>query len=34
MHGTGKRFVYILRSDRDPHRHYVGISEDPNRRLE
>jgi putative endonuclease len=34
MHGIGKRFVYILRSESDPDRHYVGISADPDRRLE
>ena len=34
MHGIGKRFVYILRSDADPDRHYVGITTDPDRRLE
>lgn len=34
MHGIGKRFVYILRSDHDPARHYVGITEDPEGRLE
>ena len=33
MQGTGKRFVYILRSDRDPSRHYVGLTEDVERRL-
>lgn len=33
MVGIGKRFVYILRSDREPARHYVGITEDPDRRL-
>jgi putative endonuclease len=34
MQGIGKRFVYILRSDTNAARHYVGISEDPDRRLE
>jgi predicted GIY-YIG superfamily endonuclease len=34
MTGLGKRFVYILRSDSDPDRHYVGIASDPERRLE
>jgi putative endonuclease len=34
MQGIGKRFVYVLRSDSDPARHYVGIAEDPDRRLE
>jgi len=28
MHGVGKRFVYVLRSDRDPNRHDVGITND------
>src|SRR5512136_979707 len=34
MRGVGKRFVYILRSDTAPDRHYVGITSDPDRRLE
>jgi predicted GIY-YIG superfamily endonuclease len=34
MRGIGKRFVYILRRDSDPARHYVGITTDPDRRLE
>ena len=34
MHGIGRRFVYILRSESDPDRHYVGITSDPDRRLE
>jgi putative endonuclease len=34
MHGVGKRFVYILRSQSDPTRHYVGITSDVGRRLE
>jgi hypothetical protein len=34
MQGVGKRFVYVLRSDSDPDRHYVGITSDPDRRLE
>jgi predicted GIY-YIG superfamily endonuclease len=34
MQGAGKRFVYILRSDSDRDRHYVGITSDPERRLE
>jgi predicted GIY-YIG superfamily endonuclease len=29
-----KRFVYILRSDADPDRHYVGLTSDVKRRLE
>ena len=27
VRGIGKRFVYIIRSDADPGRHYVGITE-------
>jgi hypothetical protein len=27
MHGIPKRFVYILRSDTDRSRHYVGITD-------
>ena len=34
MQRTGKRFVYILRSESNPDRHYVGITADPDRRLE
>jgi putative endonuclease len=34
MQGSGARFVYILRSDVDPSQHYVGRSEDVDRRLE
>jgi predicted GIY-YIG superfamily endonuclease len=34
MRGIGKRFVYIIRSDSDPERHYVGITSDVNERLE
>ena len=34
MHGIGKRFVYVLRNDRDPNRHYVGIMSDVDNRLE
>lgn len=34
MLGTGKRFVYILRSSSDPTRHYVGITSDVDERLE
>ena len=33
MRGIGKRFVYILRSESDPSRHYVGITEDFDQRL-
>jgi putative endonuclease len=29
-----KRFVYILRSESDPRRHYVGITSELRRRLE
>ncbi|MDD1721798.1 MAG: GIY-YIG nuclease family protein [Euryarchaeota archaeon] len=34
MRGIGNRFVYVLRSDTDPARHYVGITSDPDSRLE
>jgi putative endonuclease len=34
MHGLEKRIVYILRSDSDPSRHYVGITTDVRGRLE
>ena len=34
MQGVGKRFVYGLRSDRDPNRHYVGITADVESRLD
>jgi len=34
MKGTGKRFVYILRSQQDPARHYVGVTSDVDARLE
>jgi putative endonuclease len=34
MNGIGKRFVYVLRSDRDPSRHYVGVTENVENRLE
>ncbi len=33
MQGSGKRFVYVLRSDRDSDRHYVGLAADVARRL-
>ena len=33
MHGTGKRFVYVLRSETDPDRHYVGVTSDIAERL-
>ena len=34
MRGIGKRFVYVLRSDSDPDRHYVGVTSDVDNRLE
>ena len=34
MHGIEKRIVYILRSDTDPGRHYVGLTNDLPARLE
>jgi len=34
MHGIGRRFVYVLRSDRDHSRHYVGMTSDVENRLE
>lgn len=34
MHGIGKRFVYILRSDSNPSRHYVGMTSDVENRLD
>ena len=34
MHGIEKRIVYILRSEADPSRHYVGITNDLAARLE
>jgi len=34
MHGIGKRFVYILRSEFDRDRHYVGVTSDVDARLE
>jgi len=34
MHNVEKRIVYMLRSDRDPSRHYVGITNDLRSRLE
>ena len=33
MEGIGRRFVYILRSERDPARHYVGRTADVPERL-
>ena len=32
--GIGARFVYVLRSDSDPSRHYVGRATDVDERLE
>ena len=34
MHGVGARFVYILKSDTDPDRHYVGRTANVDGRLE
>ena len=34
MHGIEKRTVYIIRSDADPSRHYVGLTNDLRARLE
>ena len=34
MQGIGARFVYILRSNTDPSRHYVGRTSDLDERLE
>jgi predicted GIY-YIG superfamily endonuclease len=34
MHGIEKRIVYILRSDADPFRHYIGITNDLRGRLD
>ena len=31
--GPAKRFVYVLRSDADPERHYVGLTADVEKRL-
>ena len=33
MMGTGARFVYILRSDTDPARHYVGRTSNVDERV-
>jgi predicted GIY-YIG superfamily endonuclease len=33
MRCIGRRFVYVLRSERDPARHYVGITSDVDERL-
>ncbi len=34
MRGIGRRFVYVLRSDSDPSRHYVGVTSNVEQRLE
>ena len=34
MHGIEKRIVYVLRSESDPRRHYVGITNDLSARLD
>jgi putative endonuclease len=34
MKGIGKRFVYVLRSECDPSRHYVGVTSDGESRLD
>jgi len=34
MLGAGKRFVYILRSESNPWRHYVGVASDVDERLD
>jgi predicted GIY-YIG superfamily endonuclease len=34
MQGIGKRFVYVLRSQSNPARHYVGATSDVANRLE
>jgi hypothetical protein len=34
MKGIGKRFVYVLRSETEPSRHYVGLTEDVDVRLD
>lgn len=33
MHGVEKRIVYILRSQTDPFRHYIGLTNDMHNRL-
>jgi putative endonuclease len=33
MRGIGKRFVYVLRSESDPSRHYVGVTTNVENRL-
>ena len=34
MRGIGNRFVYLLRSDSNPGRHYVGVTSNVDQRLE
>jgi hypothetical protein len=34
VRGIGRRFVYVLRSDTDPARHYVGVTGDVDERLD
>jgi putative endonuclease len=34
MQGIGKRFVYVLRSESDSQRHYVGVTSDVENRLD
>jgi hypothetical protein len=34
MRGIGARFVYVLESDRDPDRHYTGVTRDVDTHLE
>lgn len=34
MRGIGKRFVYVLRSDTNAERYYVGVTSDVDNRLE
>ncbi len=34
MHGVEKRIVYVIRSDRNPSRHYIGLTNDVSARLE
>lgn len=34
MHSIGKRFVYVLQSESNPGRHYIGLTSDVDRRLE
>lgn len=34
MHGPAKKIVYIIRSDRDPSKHYTGITNDLQSRID